>query len=191
MKAKFRPLLLVALMVMIIPLAGADDSCSVEDEEPTVTKKSDQKDGNANSAGQESTDSGEPVAKVGDSLSLKGTTYKVTKVSTAKSVGDQYTGAKADGIFVIVDLDLTNEKSEPATIIEDNLRLISGGNEYSTSTDAIFAYPDQTFLLEEIQPGLTKSGKLIYDVPKSALNGAVLQVSDLFSDSTGDIELGL
>lgn len=132
------------------------------------------------------------TAEVGDKLTLTGTTYQVTNVDTAKEVGDRFTGATANGEFVIVDLKLTNEENEPATILEDNLRLIGGnGNEYTTSSDAILAFPDQTFLLEEIQPDNTQEGVLVYDLPSDAVSGAKLQVEDLFSGSTGEIDLGL
>ena len=53
------------------------------------------------------------------------------------------------------------------------------------------AFPDQTFILEEIQPDVTKSATLVYDVPKSAVDGAQLQVEDLFSDAKGRVRLGL
>lgn len=167
--------------LMAVPLVAADGSgCSdFEEEEPTVEKK-----GGGEEAGA--------TAAVGDNLSLKGTTYRVTKAETASSVGGQYTGAKANGIFVIVDLTLTNEEDEPATIVEDNLRLIGGnGDQYTTSDDAILAFPNQTLLLEEIQPGVSEDGKLVFDIPQDAVNGAKLQVEDLFSGSTGEIDLGL
>lgn len=116
----------------------------------------------------------------------------MTDVKTAKEIGDQYTGATANGTFIVVDLQLTNEEDEPATIIEDNIRIIGGnGSSYSTSDDAILVYPDQTILLEEIQPGVTESGKLVYDLPPGAVKGARLKVEDLFSGSTGEIKLGL
>lgn len=184
---RFRPLILLVFGLLAIPLVGADDSCGTEEEEPTVERQGTGQGGPNGGASEVGA-----IANVGDKLSLKGTTYQVTKVETASSVGDQYTGAQANGVFVIVDLKLTNEKDEPATIFEDNLRLIDAkGNSYSTSDDALLAFANQTFLLEEIQPGLTESGKLVYDVPENALKGAKLQVRDLFSDSTGEIKLGL
>jgi hypothetical protein len=169
--------LLAALLA--IPLVAASGCSDLEEEEPTVEKKG---------GGEESG----ATARVGDDLSLKGTTYRVTNAETAASVGDRYTGAEANGVFVIVDLTLTNEESEPATIIEDNLHLIGGnGDEYSTSDDAILAFPNQTLFLEEIQPGVSEDGKLVFDIPKDAVRGAKLQVEDLFSGSTGEIDLGL
>lgn len=172
-------LIVVAMLLFAFPLMGADDSCS--EEEPTVEK---QGDGGSKSVGA--------TAGVGDKLTLKGTTYRVTDVKTAKKIGNEYTGATANGTFIVVDLQLTNEEDEPATIIEDNIRIIGGnGSSYSTSDDAILVYPEQTLLLEEIQPGVTESGKLVYDLPPEAVKGAKLQVEDLFSGSTGDIKLGL
>lgn len=131
-------------------------------------------------------------ATVNEPLSLKGTTYQVTSVRTASSVGDEYSGATADGVFVIVDLSLTNEKNEPATIFDDALRVVgANGASYSVSDDALFAVDDQLVGLEEIQPGLTQQGTLVYDLPQAAISGAELQVEDLFSDDKGRIALGL
>lgn len=158
--------------------------CEVETEEPSIE------------SGGKSRENGKQkpkVAKLGDRVTLKGTTYEVTDVSTAQTLGDASIGTdvEANGTFVIVKLTLTNRKDEPATIIEDNMRLIGGnGKNYSTSDDALLAVDDQ-FLLEEIQPDNTESGSLVYDVPPAALDGARLRVEDLFSDSTAQIKLGL
>lgn len=116
----------------------------------------------------------------------------MTDVEVADQIGNQYTGAAANGKFIVVDIQLTNEKDEPATIFADNIRILGGnGSSYSTSDDAMFVYPDQNILLNEIQPGVTESGKLVYDIPPGAVKRAKLRVEDLFSGSTGEIELGL
>jgi len=134
------------------------------------------------------------TASVGDKLTLEGTSYEVTDVSEKASIGDKSIGLdeQANGVFVVVKLELTNRKPEPATILEDNIRLIGGnGKNYSVSDDAILALDDQTFAFEEIQPDNTEDGSLVYDVPKSATSGAKLQVEDLFSSQKGQIRLGL
>jgi hypothetical protein len=46
-------------------------------------------------------------------------------------------------------------------------------------------------MLQEIQPDNAAKGALAYDLPKKAVKGAKLRVSDLFSDSKADIDLGL
>lgn len=168
--------MLAILAVGAVGVMGADDGCSTD--EPTVKKEG--KGGSAD------------VARVGDKMTLKGTTYQVTAATTADSIGDSYMREEATGVFVVVDIKLTNEKDEPATIMENNISLIGGNNKkFSTSNEAIFALGDDSILMKEIQPGLTVKGKLVYDVPPKAVKGAYLQVEDMFSNSTGDIKLGL
>lgn len=170
---------LTALAVAAVFALGAEeDGCSeFEEEKPTVQKQGGGK--------------GE-VAKVGDKLTLKGTTYQVTSATTAQTVGDQYVGETASGVFVLIDLNLTNRKKEPATITEANISLIGGnGSTYSQDTEASFSLENPLVLLTEIQPGVTQEGQLIYDIPKKALKGAKLRVEDFFSTSSGEIRLGL
>lgn len=158
---------------------GQDDGCSdFEEEEPQVE--------------QEGGGSAE-VASVGDRMTLKGTTYQVKDATTAKVLGEsEFDRVTAGGRFVIVSMCLTNRKDEPATILDDNMRPIGGnGKNYSTSDDALFALADQSFLLEEIQPDVRECGKLVYDVPRRAVSGSKLEVTDLFSDSKGQIRLGI
>ena len=130
-------------------------------------------------------------ASLNEPLTLKGTSYKVTNVQAADSVGAGILKEQANGKFVIVKVELTNTKKEPATIMSNSLTLVGGnGSAYSVSDDALLAVDDQ-ILLEEIQPGLSERGTLVYDLPASAVAGAELQVEDLFSDDKGRIKLGL
>lgn len=167
----------IVLIVAIVALSGGGD------EDATVTP------GNGSENG-EATDEGKTAA-VGDTVELKGTAYKVTRVRTAQEVGGEFNKAQADGRFVIVDLTLTNLKDEPATILGDAVRLVGGnGKEYTTDDDAIFAV-DNPLILQEIQPDLSQKVVAVYDIPPGAVSGAKLQVKDLFSDSRGEIDLGL
>jgi hypothetical protein len=160
-------------------MGAESESCSTSTEDAEVES------GDGGSA------SGQ-TAKVGDRVTLKGTTYRVTSAETTDSLGtNEFDTVQANGQFVVVKLTLTNRKDEPATILEDNLRLIGGnGKNYTTSTDAILAVED-SFLLEEIQPDVSQKGTLVYDLPPGAVKGAKLEVTDLFSDSKAEIKLGL
>ena len=171
-------LVLIALIIAIVALSGGGD------EEATVKK------GNGDENTQPS-DEG-ITAAVGDSVELKGTAYKVTRARTAQSVGGDFSKTQADGTFVIVDLTLTNLKDEPATILEDAVRLVGGnGKEYTTDTDTFAAFENQFTILQEIQPDLSKKVVAVYDIPPGAVKGAKLEVKDLFSDSRAAIRLGL
>ena len=100
---------------------------------------------------------------------------------------------KAAGVFVIVNLTLTNDRDEPATISQDFvIRLEAGnGDQYMVLTEATMAVDDSLSTLDEIQPGVSKKVVLVYDVPVKAVKGSVLLVKDFWSDSEGRIELGL
>lgn len=130
-------------------------------------------------------------AKIGETLTLKGTSYKVTKVEKAAKLGSDFVATKASGVFIVVSLTLTNRKDRPATIFADNVR-ISGGNgkSYSVDTDSIGHFDNALAILEEIQPDVHERFVAVYDLPKRAVRGSRLEVRDLFSDSTGTIDLG-
>lgn len=169
----------IVLIVAIVALSGGGN------EDATVTP------GNGSDNSTETSDEG-TTAAVGDTVELKGTSYKVTRARTAQEVGGEFNKTQADGTFVVVDLTLTNLEDEPATILEDAVRLVGGnGKEYTTDTDAFAAFDNQFTLLQEIQPDLSKKVVAVYDIPPGAVSGAKLQVKDLFSDSRADIDLGL
>jgi hypothetical protein len=118
-------------------------------------------------------------ASLGEPLSLKRTTYKVTDVRTAPST---------NGIFVIVDVELTNKTKRPATLMTKLPTLVGGnGTAHPTSGDALHDH----FLRAQIQPGASTRGSLVYDLSPSSVEGAELRVEDLFSDDKGRIPLGL
>lgn len=177
-----RPLPLVAagfaLLLVIGAIAGAGDTGS------GGARRDASRGGGGSGAG------GVPIAGVGDPLTLKGTTYRVLSSKTASSVGQSFTRAKADGVFVVVKIELNNRKDDTRTISSDAIKLVSGGKTYDTDSDALLTVDDQ-ILLEEIQPGLPKKGTLIYDIPDRAVRGARLRVEDLFSSDYGLVRLRL
>jgi hypothetical protein len=123
---------------------------------------------------------------------LRGTSYRVTKVATAASVGSGSAAAKADGVFVIVDVTLKNEKVEPGTISADLMRIRGGnGAEYTTSTAANIAVDNGPVLREEIPSETPTTLRVVYDLPEDAVKGAQFVVRDFWSDMTGTIDLGL
>lgn len=130
---------------------------------------------------------------VGQSLTNAGTTYKVTSVRTTDKIGDpDLLGARADGTFVIVSLNLTNNKDETKTFTDSSVKLkTSDGNEYETSDKAVLSFGDESLLLKDIQPDLTTRGKVAFDVPSSKLSGSKLVIEDLFGSGEIKVDLGL
>ncbi len=143
--------------------------------------------GSTKSSGDEAT-----TGKVGEALTNAGTTYEVTNVETATEIGDpDFGGARADGTFVIVDLELTNNKDETKTFTDASAKIeTADGNEYETSDKTVLAFGDEGLLLKDIQPDLTTRGKLAFELPSGKVAGSTLVVEDLFGDGEIKVDLG-
>lgn len=106
--------------------------------------------------------------------------FVVKKVECGETrVGDQYFNATAQGQFCMVHMSITNIGEVPQSMFGDNQKLFdSRGREFSASTEAAI-YLDQgdKTLWEEINPGNTVSGIVVFDVPKKA-RPVVLELHD-------------
>jgi Domain of unknown function (DUF4352) len=131
------------------------------------------------------------AATAGRTVSHHGTRYSITKVRTARSIGDGFLGGHARGVYVIVNVTLTDLKNDPATIMASNLNLTTHGRSYDVTDDMFGVYHNGLDLLERIQPGLPDPVVLVYDVPRSSLHGAKLQINDLWSGDKAYLSLGL
>ena len=130
---------------------------------------------------------------VGQKITNAGTTYRVTNVRTTKTLGDQEygLGEKANGTFVVVSLELTNNKDETKTFMDNGAKIVTAdGSKYEADTDASFELKDN-LMLEDIQPDLTTKGKIGYDIPESKLAGAKLVIEDLWGHGEVKVDLGL
>jgi hypothetical protein len=130
---------------------------------------------------------------VGQKITNAGTTYRVTNARTTKTLGDQEygLGEKAAGTFVIVGLELTNNKDETKTFMDNSAKIVtSDGSKYESSTEASLNLKDN-LMLEDIQPDLTTKGQIGYDVPESKLAGAKLVIEDLWGNGEVKVDLGL
>ena len=149
--------------------------------------------GGDNGSETASEDGGGKSGAVGDAIENAGTTYKVTKVDTTKTIGDpDLGGARADGMFVVVSLELTNNKDETKTFTDSSAKIeTSDGKKYETSDKAVLSFADESLLLKDIQPDLTTKGKLAFELPEGKVSGSTLVIEDLFGDGEIKVDLGL
>jgi hypothetical protein len=137
-----------------------------------------------------------PTYNIGDSIQAGDFTWKITKVSTASQVGEEVYGTlmgkKADGIFVILDVQVTNTGKSAKYLMDSFVKLVDDqGREFSPDTEAsIWIKPQGSGLtFEQINPGITKTGKIIYDIPQG-LKVANLKISNnLIESSVYDVKL--
>jgi len=151
----------------------------------------------AGSEGCETTESGggsdkQVMGKVNEAVENAGTTYKVTKVVTKKNIGGKDFGdtAAGDGIYVVVTMELTNNKDETKTFDESGSKLVTTDDKkYESAT--ILSFGDESLLFKEIQPDLTTTGKIAFEVPKSKVAGSKLVIEDFWGNGEIVIDLGL
>lgn len=127
-------------------------------EEPTEDAPVEEEDPTAEEEAPADAGIGTPV-EVGD-LSLT-----VTDVETGvASVGDPMWDTQANGEFVIVSFTITNNGSSPESIFSNDFMLLNdAGAEFATSSDAW--HVEDNLSWEEINPGNSFTGVLVYDVP--------------------------
>jgi len=180
------PIAVVVLIVLISALNGGGDG----GPEKVDNGSSSNSTSDDNKAGSKSN----PI-KVGETVKLEGTQYTVKSAKTASEVGGEFLKEKADGVYVIVELTIENKKNETKTFFEDAAKFIgSNDKKYSTDNDGTFAAigdDGEPLFLEDMQPDVPKSGILVFDVPKDAAKGGVLEVSDLYGRGEAYIDLGL
>jgi hypothetical protein len=109
---------------------------------------------------------------LGDAVATGDWEITVSDVQTGVSqVGDEFLGSTAQGQYILVDIAVKNTGSSPSYFFEDDVKLLDdAGNTYATDSEASLYTRESgdVFLLEEINPGNTASGVLVFDVPADA-----------------------
>lgn len=113
----------------------------------------------------------------------------VTKVERGKDkFGDRYFERKAQGEYVLVDLEVKNIGKTPVAVMSSTFTLhAADGTVYSGSDDDI--YRDDPTIFEDVKPGNTLKGQILFDIPKGAEFSTLEIDGALFADP-GIVNLG-
>lgn len=138
-------------------------------------------------------------AKIGETATIGDVGFTVNGVEETSEIdsGNEFIdNAQTDGKYVIIDIDVKNGKDESITINSSYFTLITGdGKEYEPNTDGTvtMAMGDAAsgFFLEQINPDLNKSGKVIFETGEDVdINNATLQAqTGVFGTETIEISL--
>ena len=117
------------------------------------------------------------LSKEGESSKVK---IAVGSVESTDSVGGQYLSEKAQGVFKVVEISITNNQKDAITVDANSFKLVDNQDrEFKYSTQAQTAFDvgnggKSDFFLKQLNPGLTQTWKIIFDVPADA-QGLVLK----------------
>ena len=131
--------------------------------------------GGGSGCGTKATDDCTPHVPSGGSVRVDALIWRVRSVRTAKTLGDQTygLGAKAQGRFVVVKLRVHSDKNESATLSDDTVKLVIGGNTYDADNDgtvAAMGSGEQPFFLDTVGPDADRDGTVVFDLPTSVLH---------------------
>ncbi|NKX12567.1 DUF4352 domain-containing protein [Bacillus cereus] len=117
------------------------------------------------------------LSKEGESSKVK---IAVGSVESKDSVGGEYLNEKAQGVFKVVEITITNNQKDAITVDANSFKLVDNKDrEFTYSTQAQTAFDvgnggKSDFFLKQLNPGLSQTGKIIFDVPADA-QGLVLK----------------
>ena len=131
---------------------------------------------------------------VGQSYNVGSLTYKVERVKFKKFIGGLYTLNKADGVFVIITLTVTNKSHKEISIDNSYFKLTDeSGAEYEYSPDGtasleLSQFPGETFMGMSLNPNVAKKGKVVFEVPSKKKNYKLV-FTDPFSGTFLEIDM--
>ena len=138
--------------------------------------------------------SGAKTGKIGQTVADGDLAFTVNSISTASSVGNSYVAKTAQGIYYIITIKIDNNGKDTKTINASDFNVVdSQGRKFDYSNDGQLAMEESTgttdLFLQQVQPGLSVTGKIIFDVPKDATGLKLLAQGGLFTDGVS-IDLG-
>lgn len=121
--------------------------------------------------------------------------YVITDTSNLPAVGSGMMSTMADGTYLIVTLDVTNTGNDATTITSNRFKVRSGERTWEPDSEAMTLYSSMgqgidrynTFMLEEVGPGLTTTGSVVFDVPEDLDNARFAICSGGFSSECENV----
>ncbi|XBH20330.1 DUF4352 domain-containing protein [Jonesiaceae bacterium BS-20] len=116
--------------------------------------------------------------QIGDVANVGDMTYKIVSVNTASEVGPSFSVTKAKGTFVVVKIEVTNNANEAAMVDSSFFKLKSGEKSFEADSMAsLWANTSEdgnngSFILENLNPDLTMSGVVVFDVSDTVATAA-------------------
>ena len=188
-KKRFIIPLLLVLIIMITQLSkgGSTADTTATDTSAAPAASAPAASGN-NAAAAPAADA---AAKIGQKVRDGQFEFTVTNVKKGvNSIGDQYLNQKAQGQYVLVDVTVTNI-GDKAQLLADSSQKVrdAKGREFSTDTSAGIYLQNNKVFLNEINPGNTVKGTLVFDMPKDTAPASIELHDSPFSDGV-TVKLG-
>ena len=166
LKASFWGIIALVILGAIVASFGNDEPTSTTLTSSNGLETAQNTDSEDKKATGESKEEAK-LAKIGEELQVGDVVFKVNEISTTKRIDDgpfYYEPETEGSIFFLVNVSVTNKGNEMINTDSSFFKLKKGDTTYSPTT--LITSDDQFFLFEGINPGLTKTGLVSFEVPK-------------------------
>ena len=161
-----------ALVVIVIAIGGIGGSGSDDSSKDSKSSSSSSEVSQVESAkSSESSSSEKATYGIGQDVAVGKLTYKVNSVTTDTNVGGQF-GVNAKGVFMIVNISITNNDTKAASISDGSLKIKSNGAEYKADSSAGIYANDagNSAAFSDLNPGTTQTTNIVFDVPQTVVD---------------------
>ncbi|GAA2724009.1 DUF4352 domain-containing protein [Actinocorallia aurantiaca] len=149
---------------------------------PVDTTLASPADGEKSASVREEKKTASKVARIGIPVKDGKFTFKVTQAKNGPAkIGDSFFSHTPQGRFYLVHVTVKNHGNEPQYFLGDAQKLLAGKKEFSTDGEASIYLKDSKSLFEEINPGNTVKGVIVYDIPKNVRPTTIELHDSLFS----------
>lgn len=187
---------ILGLIVLIIVISASGSGGKKSDEQTTSTEtKTATSQSPTTTADKKTAASPSPasLAKIGEAVTDGDLSFTVLGVKTANTLGSYYSKT-AQGMFYIVTVQVKNNAKDTKTIDSSQFQVTDNqGHTFDRSSDGQTALGFQQghvdLFLQQVQPSLSVTGDIVFDVPKDATGLKLVVKSGLFS-SGKQIDLG-
>lgn len=129
-------------------------------------------------------------SKIGDRVIVDDIAYTINSKTESYQVGkeigfdiySQFYGTTADGIFYIFDITVENVGKESQTFWGTNIKIYDNQGRTFDHDPTAELYMDDSFKYDQLQPGLPKRGKIVFDVPRGLIGKLEISSTNMFSD---------
>jgi hypothetical protein len=186
-KVWFWVLVVIVIAIGGIGGSGSDDSSKDSKSSSSEVSKVESTKSSEESSSEEKSSSKASSEKqsygIGQDVAVGKLTYKVNSVTTDTNVGGEY-GLNAKGVFMIVNISITNNDTKAASISDGSLKIKSNGAEYKADSSAGVYANDagNSAMFSDLNPGTTQTTNIVFDVPQTVVDdpNAKFEAASLF-----------
>jgi hypothetical protein len=187
----FWVLVAIALIVVLVAVSGGGDDTASPSSNGTTGATS------ASAPATQSAQAAAPKSPAAPAAAPLGTTakaadFEITVTQVEKGVpqvgdvvGGTLLGEKAQGQFVLVHVTVKNVSNDPSYFMDSDLPMYDDQNRKFSADDSASLYIDNnSTLFNEINPGNTLQGVVVYDIPTDASPTHLEYTGSLFGSGT-------